>query len=93
MNADNRHTITITGSTLREISQKAMQIFDKFFAREIEWQVTWFDSSAEIVTLRDGAGQTVAEREVTWTATLEAEASGVFIGVRREEAAIWWGSL
>lgn len=88
MSAINSHRIEIKGETLREISERAMALFDAFFNREVEWRVTRFESFAELTVLRDGSGQEISVPHVTWSANLEAEALGIRIGTAAYEPAL-----
>lgn len=93
MSAMNRHTICITGTTLRDLSERAAGIFDAYFNREIRWEVTRFDSEAHMTELRNGAGE-VAHSEVTsWSATIDAEAVDLFIGASQREPAMLFRPL
>jgi len=91
--ASNRHSVVLTGDTLREIAERAAGIFDVFFNREVAWAVTRFDSDAHILAIKDGAGVIVQQEVTSWTAILEAEAAGLYIGAEQGEPAMLFRPL
>ena len=93
MNAMNRHQIEITGQTLHEIAERAASIFDKFFDRKIGWEVVRFDAVADLTELRNGVGQITNSEVTSWTALIEAEARGLFIGAAKTEPAMLFKPL
>jgi len=91
--AENYHVIEVGGSTLREISEAALDAFAAFFNREVAWSVTRMTTDAEFVELRDGAGAVIGRELVRWHARVEASAHGIQIGAQKHEAAMLFKRL
>jgi hypothetical protein len=86
--AFNRHTVEVSGQTLRELCTEAADMFDAYFGRdnEILWEVVDF-TARRIVTMQRGDG---AEIGVRWEAEFVAEVNGVKIGSPSHEPAMWF---